>query len=138
MLPRGFLSLSWITTLKAMGCSNPYRKLSTFIFYIWTTFTDPLWRERNRLTHDSPNLNDHHTEHDIDSRLTGYSLNYRTILSRQTFQLIENIDIDHLDVIPLRTKCQMLLHLDAARNAFSHQIALPGQMRITQFFPPRH
>jgi hypothetical protein len=127
MLPRGFLSLSWINTMTAMGCSNPYRKLSTSIFHIWTTFTDPLWRDRNCLTHDSPNFNDHYTEHEIDSQLIWYSQNFRTILSCQTFRLIKNIDTDHLDVIPLRTKRQMLLHLDAARDAFAHPIALPGQ-----------
>jgi hypothetical protein len=134
LLPRGFLSLSWIHTMTAMGCSNPYRKLSTFLFHIWTTFTDPIWREQNRLTHDSLNFNDRYTEHELDSQLIWYSQNFRTVLSCQTFRLIENVDTDHLDVLPLRTKRQMLLHLYAARNASSHPIVLPGQMRITQFF----
>jgi hypothetical protein len=137
MLPRGFFSKSWIRTMTVMGCSNPYRKLASFIFQVWTSFTDSVWRERNRLTHPSPNFTDQSTEHDIDSQLIWYSQNFRMVLSRQTYCLIENIDTDHLDVIPLRTKRQMLLHLDAARDAFTQQIALPGQTRITQFFTPR-
>ena len=136
MLTQGLLSMSWIHTMTVMGCSNPYCKLSTFIFHMWTTFTDPIWRERNHLTHDSLNFNDCYTEQEIDSQLIWYSQNFRTVLSCQTFRLIENIDTDHLDIIPLRTKRQMLLHLDAARDAFSHPIALPEQMHITQFFTP--
>ena len=137
MLPRGFLSISWINTMAVLGCANPYRKLSALIYQIWTIFTDSIWKERNRLTHDSHNYNDHATEHDIDSQLIWYSQNFRTALSRQTYRLIKNVDPDDLDAIPLRTKRQMLLHLDAARDAFSRQIALPGQTRIAQFFSAR-
>jgi hypothetical protein len=42
MLPWGFLSLSWINAITATGCSQPYRKLSTHVFHMWITFTDPL------------------------------------------------------------------------------------------------
>ena len=117
MLPRGFISGTWITAMEAFGCSRPHHKLSSLIFNLLIELTDKLWRERNTLAHDRhSNLNDQALSHLLDVQLLWYAENYRHHISYRDYRLISDIQPGAIQGIPLRTKKQLLRHLDAAKR----------------------
>jgi hypothetical protein len=139
MLLRGFLSTHWVHTMECMGCPQPHRKLAALIYYLWIEVTDKLWRERNTLTHDSFNLNDQSSEQALSERLEWYRQNFRTALARHDFRLVADLDSTDIVDMPLRTKRQLLYHLDTAQDAFeTERCTLSGsQPLITSYFTPR-
>jgi hypothetical protein len=139
MLPRGFLSTHWIRAMESMGCQQPHRKLATLIYYLWMEVTDKLWRERNALTHDSFNLNDQSNEQALVERLEWYQQNFRTVLARHDFRLVEELKSTDIVDMPPRTKRQLLYHLDIAQDAFeTERLTISNtQPLITHYFAPR-
>ncbi len=133
MIPRGFLASSWIDAMEAMGCPHPHRKLTSLIHFLWMDGTDMLWRERNHLAHESANLNDQGCSDSLNLRVQWYIENFRSALSHRDYHLISDIRPDDLVQIPLRTKRQLLLHLDAAKAAYTES-SLRSQSRITEYF----
>ncbi len=134
MIPRGFLASSWIDAMEGMGCPHPHRKLLTsLIHFLWMDGTDMLWRERNHLAHESGNFNEQGCSDSLNLRVQWYMENYRGAISHYDYHLISDIHSDDLAQITLRTKRQLLLHLDAAKAAYTES-SLRLQPRITKYF----
>lgn len=134
MLPRGFVSGSWIPAMEAFGCPHPHRKLSSLIFHLLTETTDKLWRERCSLAHDKhSNLNDQAMSQSLNTQLLWYVENYRHSISYTDHRLVSDLLPEAIPDISLRTKRQLLHHLDAAKAAYSLD-SLRLQPRITQYF----
>jgi len=135
-LPRGYPSSQWIGAMEAHGCTHAERKLANMIFFLWVEVTDSIWRVRNELVHKTKNLNDMAQEGIINDQLRWYLSNYRTALSRHDYKLLNRINVEELDLIPLRTKRQWIHHLKIAQQAFDIEKSTlePGQQLLTRYF----
>ncbi len=117
MFPRGFLSLKWTDLLTDLSIPFPMRKMAGFLKLLWLDFVEPLWRARNKISHQRANLHALAEAVTVTERLSWY-LDNPHVISHGDQQQFLTYTRDSVALMTPFARATLIRDLDTVRALF--------------------
>ena len=134
LLPRGILSVKWLTALQDFGVEHPERRMTALLRLIWFDFTDVIWRNRNEIAHERENNVRQMENTTWATKLLWYLENRHVIARRDQFFI--NYTEEDIETMPGLVQRKMVQNLERLEAAYAREVQLLtlGQRTITSYF----